>query len=86
MYLKEASVTFPESLKNIYKDFENCMVLNGCTNINDGYESCMRRNCYAFYTNLLDTAIYPDPSLKPTHCGANGIVVMFLSMVVLMLL
>jgi hypothetical protein len=86
MYLKEASVTLPESLKNIYKDFENCMVLNGCTSVNEGYDSCMRKYCYTLYTNLYDTYIYSDPSLRPTHCGANGIVVMFLSMVVLMLL
>jgi hypothetical protein len=86
MYLKEASVTYPESLSVIYKDFERCMIDRGCTNVNDRYESCMRRNCYAIYTNLIDTLFFADVSLKPTRCGANGIVVMVLMTVVLMLL
>jgi len=87
MYLKEASITLPASLTNMLTDFTNCMTTNGCSgSITLGYGSCLRKYCYAQYTNLIDNYQYPQPDLRPPHCGANGIIIMTLSMIVLMLL
>jgi len=98
-YLKEVSVTYPESIKNLNKDFEKCMTDKGCTSprlgrsildlivyTNPVYESCLRKNCLPIYNNLMDNLLYPEPTLRPPHCGSNIIFVMMLAMVILMLL
>jgi len=86
MYLKEVSITLPENLVNLYKDFDKCMSDNGCTSVNTGYDSCLRKKCYAVYNILLDTASYPQDTLRPPHCGASGFILMTIAMIVLMLL
>jgi hypothetical protein len=83
--LKEASITLPEGCKNVRKDFEKCMIEKGCSSINTGADSCMRKYCYALYNAQIE-ACGQDVSLRPTKCGANEMMVMMILVFVLILL
>jgi len=85
MYLKEASVTVPEGCQNVRKDFEKCMIDRGCSAINTGADTCMRKNCYALYITQRDVC-GSDVSLRPTKCGASEMIVMMLFVIIIILL
>jgi hypothetical protein len=57
-YLKEYSVTYSESCNGIGDDLEKCLTTNGCSALNTGAESCMRKYCMSIYNNLIDKCFF----------------------------
>jgi hypothetical protein len=83
-YLKESSVVYYSNCPDKKKDFEACMIAKGCTYINDGHDTCLRRFCYPQFAAL--DSCNTDPSLVPLRCGATSIVIAGLMLVFLLLL
>jgi len=85
-YLKEVSKT---SLDNtgIFKSFQKCMVDAQCSaQISNGPQSCLRTKCYHIYQDAIKTVVYPDSSLVPTFCSAQGLAAMFGLLMMMLLL
>lgn len=93
MYLLEASVVFAEGCPTSIKELDSCMSQNSCSNINTGYESCMRRKCMPQYRNF-EAACgndFPlsgnnDASLRSPVCGAAEMFVAIILVVFVVLL
>jgi hypothetical protein len=70
-YLKEVSQTFNFACPQKRKDFAKCMLDKGCNSVNLNAMSCLRTNCYHFYTAMDDCRT--DPSLIATRCSGNAV-------------
>jgi len=75
-YYKESTILSPYTKPCIssYNTFYSCLDSNICK-FSLGDSSCLRKNCYNQYRNVF-AACY-DPSLFPTICGANSLILFF---------
>jgi len=74
--LKEYSIVYKPGCQELATQFEKCMNDKGCNNVNLGFNSCFRRNCYNFY-RAFETDCAGDPSLIPTRCAGSSLIVLF---------
>jgi len=70
-FLKEVSQTYHFACPGKRKDFEKCMVDKKCNSVNMNALSCLRTNCYHYYTAMDDC--FADGSLIPTRCSGNAL-------------
>jgi hypothetical protein len=81
-FLKEVSQTYHYACPQKMKDFEKCMIDKGCTSASTQAMSCLRTNCYHFYTAMDDC--YADGSLLPPRCSGNAIMAAMILLVLML--
>jgi len=83
-FAKEEGKTFREFCKIRRNNLVTCIENNGCTSINAGADTCMRKYCYGQYRDaLVDCAI--DPS-SVVFCAASNITFFVLMIILFVLL
>jgi len=83
-FLNEQSATYKDFCGQRQKDFDKCMTDKQCSAKNEGADTCYRKNCWSL-DKLIDECLL-DPSLVPQRCGATGILVAMISLVLLLLI
>jgi hypothetical protein len=83
-FLKERSIVFKQACADQSKNLDKCMNEKGCTNLNEGYQSCMRRNCYDIYKNW-ERDCTSDETLWKPRCSGSSLSVL-IGLIVLVLL
>jgi len=81
-YLKEISKTYNAACPQKRKDYDKCMIDKGCTSASLNAMSCLRTNCYHFYTAMDDCQA--DPTLLAPRCSSNAIMAAMILLVLML--
>jgi len=82
LFLKEVSETYSFACPAKRKDFSKCMSEKSCISANLNAMSCLRTNCYHFYTAMDDCMF--DPTLLPPRCSGNAIMAAMILLVLML--
>jgi len=81
-FLKEVSSTYSGACPQKRKDYEKCMIDKGCTAFNLNAMSCLRTNCYHFYTAMDDCL--GDATLLSPRCAGNAVMAAVILLVLML--